>query len=172
MKSNKTMKKVICLIAAFSVAFSGLTMTTAQAAVKKVTKVTVKAGTKTLYVGGPASYKKTKLKVTVKPKSAKNKKVAYKSSNKKIVTVTSKGKVTAKRAGKAKITVTARDGSKKKATISIRVKKYVKPKTLTVKASKTTLTTSQTATIKSTVKPSKTTNKKVTYKSSNQAIKH
>lgn len=74
--------------------------------------------------------KKTlKLKATVTPKKASNKKVIWKTSNKKIATVSSVGKVTAKKKGTAKITATAADGSGKKATAKITVKAAAKKKT-------------------------------------------
>lgn len=62
------------------------------------------------------------LKVTVTPATADNQKVTWKTSNKKIATVNSKGKVSAKKKGTVKITATAKDGSKKKATVKIKVK--------------------------------------------------
>lgn len=60
------------------------------------------------------------LKATVSPSNATNKAVTYKSSNTKVATVDAKGKVTAKAAGTATITVTTKDGSKK-ATCKITV---------------------------------------------------
>ncbi|MBQ6393306.1 MAG: Ig-like domain-containing protein, partial [Eubacterium sp.] len=54
------------------------------------------------------------LKLTISPSNASNKKVKWSTSNRKIATVTQKGKVKGIKAGKAKITVTARDSSKKK----------------------------------------------------------
>ena len=87
-----------------------------------VTKVTLKAKSKTLKVG-----KKVTVKATVKTNGKKaNKKLAWKSSNTKYATVNSKGVVTAKKAGKGKtvtITATATDGSGKKGTIKIKIKK-------------------------------------------------
>ena len=59
------------------------------------------------------------LKVTVSPSDASNKKVKWTSSNRKVATVTQKGKVKGIKAGNATITVTARDGSKKKTTCKV-----------------------------------------------------
>lgn len=64
------------------------------------------------------------LKVTVTPSNAANKAVTWKSSNTKVATVNSRGKVTAKSPGAATITCTAKDGSGKKATCKITVRKY------------------------------------------------
>lgn len=68
----------------------------------------------TLYIGDS-----TTLKATVSPKRASNKKLVWTSSNDKIVKVNSKGKISAVAAGKATITVTAKDGSGKKATCKV-----------------------------------------------------
>ena len=64
------------------------------------------------------------LKATVTPSNATNKAVTWKSSNTKVATVSSSGKVTAKAAGTATITCTAKDGSGKSATCKITVRKY------------------------------------------------
>ena len=65
--------------------------------------------------------KKTKkIKVTL-PKNTASYKISFKSSNKKIVKVDSKGKVKALKKGKAKITVKTFNGKKK--TIKVTVKK-------------------------------------------------
>lgn len=102
-------------------------------------KVTVKVGsvkkTKTIQVVNPVksiklnAKKKTlkvkksfKLKAVIGPKNATNKKVTYKSSNKKVATVNSSGKVTAKKKGKATITVTSKSNPKVKAKCKIVVK--------------------------------------------------
>lgn len=64
------------------------------------------------------------LKVKVTPSNATKKSVTWKSSNKKYATISSKGKVIAKKAGKGKtvkITAVAKDGSKKKAAVRIRI---------------------------------------------------
>ena len=96
------------------------------AASKKPKKIYVTPTKKTLTVGN-----KVKIKVkAVKPKKA-SKSVKYKSSNKKIATVSSKGVVTAKKAGKATITVTSKKNKKAKAKVKITVK--AKPKKTTPK---------------------------------------
>ena len=67
------------------------------------------------------------LKAVVKTngKSA-NKTLKWSTSNKKYATVTSKGRVTAKKAGKGKrvtITAVSTDGTNKKASVKIKIKK-------------------------------------------------
>lgn len=92
----------------------------------KVSKANVKASKVKITGSKTMSLKKKKtqtLKATITPASAANQKVTWKSSNKKIATVNSKGKVTAKKTGSVTITVTAKDGSKKKAAIKIKIKK-------------------------------------------------
>ena len=89
-----------------------------------VTKVKLNKTKANLNVG-----KSLTLKATVTPKKASSKAVVWKSSNKKVATVTGKGVVKAKKAGTVKITATAKDGSGKKATCKVTVKKaaIVKP---------------------------------------------
>ena len=69
-----------------------------------------------------AKGKKVKLKVTVSPVKA-SQKVTYKSSNKKIASVSLKGVVTAKKKGTAKITVKTTNGKKKVIKVKVIVKK-------------------------------------------------
>jgi len=52
------------------------------------------------------------MKVTCTPSTASNKKVTYKTSDKSIATVSSKGVVKGLKKGKAKITVISEDGKK------------------------------------------------------------
>lgn len=70
--------------------------------------------------------KKLKLKATVTPKNATNKKVKWTVSKKKYATVTQKGVVKAKKKGighTVKVYATAKDGSKKKAYCTVKIKK-------------------------------------------------
>ena len=82
-----------------------------------VKKVKVSKKKVTLAKGG--TYK---IKVKVSPKKATYKKVSFKSSDKTVVKVSKKGKVTALKEGKAVITVKSKDGSNKKAKVTITVK--------------------------------------------------
>lgn len=87
-----------------------------------VTSVKLNRNSANLKVKGKAKQKTVTLKATVNPKNANNKSVSWKSSNSKIATVNSKGKVTAKKKGTCFITATAKDGSKKSAKCKIVVK--------------------------------------------------
>lgn len=104
--------------------------TTPTKPVVKKTTVTLNKSTATLYVKGS-----TTIKATVKNSKGKT---TYKSSNTKVAKVTSAGKVTAVKAGIAKITVT-NNGAKKVFTVTVKnptVKKSVvlkKGKTTTLK---------------------------------------
>ncbi len=82
----------------------------------KVTSVKLNKKSKTLKVG-----KTYTLKAKVKPTDATIKDVTWKSSNKKVATVSSDGTVTAVKKGTATITVKTKDG-KYKATCKIKVK--------------------------------------------------
>lgn len=84
---------------------------------KKLTITNFKNGT-TIKVG-----QKKQLKVSFSPKNVSSRRVTYKSSNTKVLKVSKAGMITALRSGKAKITVTAADGSKKKAAVEVKVKK-------------------------------------------------
>ena len=77
------------------------------------------------------------LKATVSPSNAANKSVKWSSSNKKIATVSTRGKVTGKKAGSTTITVKAKDGSGKKATCKV----VVTAPATTAKKNPTTATT-------------------------------
>ncbi len=90
-----------------------------------VSKVTVKSNYGSMVHVGVGKKIKLTTTVTVTPNKAKNKKVTYKSSNKKIAKVTKKGYVKGKKTGKCKITVTSKKNKKKKAKITVKVVKKV-----------------------------------------------
>lgn len=116
---------------------------------------------------------KYQLKATVSPKKASNKKVSFKSSKKSVATVSKTGKITAKKAGTAKITVTAKDGSKTKKVITVYVtKKVAKSKRITsmsAKLDKDKLTVGDTAKVVVTVN-SNAALKKYSFKSNNTKV--
>lgn len=105
-----------------------------------------------------------KLKVIPSPAGAKTGSVKWKSSNKKVATVSAKGVVKAKRKGKATITVTAANG--KKVSCKITVKKA--PKSVTIKARKKTLKVKKTLQLKAVL--SKGSAGKVTFRSKNKKV--
>lgn len=131
-----------------------------------VTSIKLNATKKTIYNG-----KSFTLKATVNPKNAANKAVTYKSSNRKIATVTSKGVVKGIKPGRVVITVTAKDGSKKvaKCTVTVKAQKATK---LKISAKKTTTLKKKGASvkIKATLYPSNTYNKLIKVSSSKKGI--
>lgn len=131
----------------------------------KVTKLTIQAPSKKLAAG-----KKVKMTLKVVPANAANKKVTWKSSNKKYATVDKNGKVTLKKAGIGKtvtITATATDGSEKKATIKIKIMKHA-VKSIKLQAPAKTLKAGKSMKLKATVKTTgKSVNKTLKWQSSN-----
>ena len=83
----------------------------------KVKKITI-SGEKTMKKG-----ETQQLTAKIKPVFAENQNLKWKSSNKKIATVDANGVVTALKKGTVTITATAKDGSKVKATFTIKIKK-------------------------------------------------
>ena len=134
-------------------------------------QITVQSGTvKTNYITGlkksvnVSKGKTYTLKPTLDPITSQEK-VTYSSSNTKVATVSSKGVITGKAAGTAKITV--KSGSKK-VTVTVKVTK-VKTKKLSGVPSSKTVKKGKTFTIKASVAP-KNSDEKVTYKTSNKKI--
>lgn len=108
------------------------------------------------------------LTATVSPSDSVDKTVTWKSSNTKIATVDTKGKVTAKAKGTATVTATVKGAKEVKATITVTA-----PIAATsVKLNKTsfTLNKGNSYTIAPTVSPSNTTDKTIKWKSSDTKI--
>ena len=134
---------------------------------KEVTSVALNKTELTLEVGDTAT-----LTATVLPEDAENKAVTWKSNNPAVVAVDNNGKVTAKTAGTAVITVTTDDGNKT-ATCTVTVKDvFVEIKVVSVSLNKTELTlyVGDTATLIASVLPENADNKAVTWKSSNNTV--
>ena len=119
----------------------------------------------TLAVGGTVT-----LVATVTPEGATNKKVAWKSDKTDIATVDENGKVTAVKAGVAKITVTTEDG-KKTATCTITVKEdKVAVTGVTLNKTELSMTVGDSFQLVATISPKDATNQKVTWKSSDSNV--
>ncbi len=136
--------------------------------VKKVTSVNSLTGSKTIKL---AKGKKATLKTTVSvtPNKTANKKATYESSNTKVATVTSKGVITGKKAGTAKIIVRPAKNKKLKAVVTVKV---VKGRVTSVKLDKTsgTLTKGKTVKLKASVKTTSGGSKDVVWTTSNKKV--
>ena len=131
-----------------------------------VKSVTLSVSKKTLTVG-----EKITIKATVKPNNASNKKLTYKSADTKVATVSSGGVITAKAAGTVKITATAKDGSKKNASLTITVNKpEVKVTELKTDSSKITLDVGKTQKLNITVLPANASIKTLKYTSASPNV--
>lgn len=110
------------------------------------------------------------LSASVLPSNATNKNVTWYSSNTSVATVDRSGKVTAKGVGTTTITATAADGSNvsKSCTISV-TEPTVKVSSIIIRGAKS-LKKGQSLTLTATVSPSNATNKKVTWRSSNNSV--
>lgn len=106
----------VLIASATSLADSKVKDTCKVTVVQKVVSVKLSAKSKTIKKG-----KSFTLKATVLPTNANMKSVTFTSTDKNVVTINSKGKVIAKKVGKATITVTAKD-RKKKAKCTVKVK--------------------------------------------------
>ena len=130
----------------------------------KVSSVTLNKRSLTMQVG-----KTQTLKVTVKPTNADIKDVIWTSSDTKVATVDSKGKVKAIGKGTATITATAADGSGKNAACKVTVLKKIVTG-VTIKSKAKAVKVKQTLTLTATVKPTNADITGVTWKSSNTKV--
>ena len=107
--------------------------------------------------------------VTVLPKDATNKKVTWSTSNEKVATVDDNGKVTAKGEGETTITAKTENGKEAKCTVKVKTPEIL---ATNIKLNKTTLELEKGKSEKliATIEPSNTTNKEVTWISSNGNI--
>ena len=163
MKRSKRMFTVmLALCVALSMAMASVT---ANAATKKPKKIYLKATSTTGDIKG-------KVKVSVyktKPSKA-SKSVKWKSSNKKVATVSKSGYVTGKKKGTVKITATSKKNKKAKKTIKIKVTN-LKAKSVTMSKKSMSMFVTKKAALKATVKGSAGFyNQGVTWKTSNKRV--
>lgn len=112
--------------------------------------------------------KTLQLKATVLPENAENKKLVWSSSNETIATVDQNGLVTTKVDGNVVIKVKSTDGGEAEANCSIKV--AVLAESISLNKTTETVTKGSTKTLVATVLPADTSNKTVTWKSSNTSI--
>ena len=130
-----------------------------------VTKVKLNKTKSTMTIG-----KKQTLKATVTPKKASSKAVVWKSSNKKVATVTSKGVVKGIKKGTVKITATSKADKKVKKTITIKVKN-IKPTGITLDKKELMLyEEGKTAALKAKLAPAGVYNKGIKWSVSDEEI--
>lgn len=120
---------------------------------------------KSIRVGVGKTYK---LKKTVWTNNSKNPSVKWKSANKKIATVTSKGKVKGKKVGVTKVTVVTQDKIKAKATCRVTVIRQVT--SVKMNTAYAVCYVGHTKQLRATVKPKKASIKKLKWTSSNKSI--
>ena len=149
----------------------GICNVTVKAKVQTPTEIKVSTISLNKTTASVTKGKTLQLTATVTPTNATNKVVTWRTSDKNVAMVSENGLVTAKSAGTATITCTAKDGSNVKATCKITVKNpVVKVTKVTLNKTTATLAPKETLTLKATVTPTNATNKAVTWKSSNTKI--
>lgn len=165
---NKRLYKLaLSIIIVCSLVITPLQGITAAAAKKVLAKsVTITNPSYSTYTIAKGSSKK--LTVSIAPNSVSNTKLKWKSSDASIVTVSSKGVIKGIKNGTAKITAVTTDGSNKQTSITVTVGTPVTK--ITAKTTKVTLTEGKTSSIKTTVTPSKASNKEVMYTTSNKKV--
>ena len=108
------------------------------------------------------------LSATITSATATNKEVSFSSSNKKVATVNQKGVITAKNYGTAVITCSSMDGSGKKATCKVTVRRYISK--LTLNHTQYTMKPKQKMTLTAKIQPINADQKALSYTSSNKAV--
>lgn len=138
------------------------------------TSCTVYAGTKVKNIK-LSTTKKTlepkqtyKINTKVTPSKAAYKKLRFSSSNTKIASVSSKGKITAKRCGECEILVASKDGTNIVKKLNVTVK--IRAKKLHFKTASHTLTVGDIIYLDPVISPENTTDKRIKYTSSNPDI--
>ena len=110
---------------------------------------------------------------TIAPEDTTNKNVTWSSSNESVATVTEDGLIKAIAKGTAVITAAAEDGSDVKGTCTVTVTDTdtdIKAASITVTPDKVNLNAGETKQLTKTIAPEDTTNKNVTWSSSNESV--
>ena len=131
---------------------------------KKVTKVTLDRTSLSIKKG--KSY--DRLKATVSPSDASEKRVVWSTSNKSVATVTDYGKVIAHNYGNAKIYATAKDGSKKYGACNVSV--WAPVTWIKMSSTNITLKNGKSKTISATAYPTYAKYRDISWSSSNPSV--
>ena len=128
-----------------------------------VKKIVLPQGSVTLYAGDTAQ-----LGWSIEPANATNPAVTFSSSRPNIATVDANGRITGVNKGVCNIMIYAADGSGKKASVEVTVRR--RAESIVLSETDITVNVGSYKTLKATVQPSDTNNKKVTWVSSNESI--
>ena len=131
--------------------------------IQPVTRITLTAAEKNVAVGGTVT-----VVPVVLPEDATRQTVTWKSENEAVAVVDANGIVTGVKRGTARITATAEDGSKIRATISLNVVQTAEE--ITLDKNEVTVDVGRTAVLKATVLPKDTSDKTVVWSSSDESI--
>ncbi|MDF2941394.1 MAG: hypothetical protein K0S01_252 [Herbinix sp.] len=165
---KKASMVIVFLLVIALLPVSGYRMTEAKTKVSVKSIVFTKDIGKTLDLFVGQTYQ---LQTKLTPSNASNKKVTYESSDSKIVTVNSSGLLKALKKGTVKITVMAKDGSGKKAVLTVHSKVWVSKVTIIEPVDQNlVLTKGKTFTIKTKVTPANASNKALSFSSSNSKV--
>ena len=124
-------------------------------------KITVSPNKVTLEVG-----KTRPLSAEILPSDATNKTITWSSSNNKIASINSEGRITAKKAGSATITATTSNGKTSTCLISVTV-----PVTkITLNKKELSINKGGSSTLKASIEPSNASNKNITWSTSNSKV--
>lgn len=161
-KMIQTMLKKFTVLAVLGVFL--MTSLVPVSAAAKVSKIKWTSYRKTMYIGNPQRFT-----VQITPSSASRTALGWKTSNKKIVKVSSNGTVTPVKTGKATVTCYVKSQKSKKVTCKITVKKQ---NVTWISFAKTSVAVQRGKTVSNpaVVMPTYASNKKVTYKSSNTSV--
>lgn len=128
-----------------------------------VSSVTLSDNTKSIYIGNTA-----KLSVNVLPENATDRSVTWKSSDNEIAKIASDGTVTALSEGKVTITVKSNDGGiSDKCTVTV---ERIVPESIKLNITSISLKVGNDYDLVATVLPENATNKKVTWKSTDESV--
>ena len=130
----------------------------------EVSGITLNKTSADLYLGDSIS-----LIASISPSDATNKNITWSSSNLKVASVDSTGKVTALGIGNATITVTTSNGKTSKSSINVK-EKVIDTKSITLDKTSIILYTKEIANLNASINPYNATNKNVSWSSSNSKV--